>query len=88
MIATIFGGSGLVDNMVAMNYNLNRGAYKAMENRWVAILQANEDINLNVRISVEYSGNYMRPERFRITYYVDGRRAGREIFDNEYGGGM
>lgn len=88
LIATIFGGSGLVDNMVAMNYNLNRGAYKAMENKWAAILANAPTANLNVKISVIYSGNSMRPEQFKITYYVDGRRAGSEIFDNEYGGGM
>ena len=59
LIATIFGGSGLVDNIVAMNYNLNRGKYKSLENMWASILEADPTAKINVNISLSICSSFL-----------------------------
>ena len=44
LIGARFGGSSGPENLTAQNRNLNRGDYKAMENRWAAHLDAGDKV--------------------------------------------
>lgn len=51
LIATIFKGSGNMDNLVPMNSNLNRGEWKKLENEWANAL--NDGDKVRVKINAE-----------------------------------
>jgi hypothetical protein len=70
VIASILNGAGEKINMVPMNANLNRGAWKQMENTWVKALQ--EGKTVKVKIEPVYNGGNIRPDSFRIRYAIDG----------------
>ena len=54
-----------------MNSNLNRGEWKALENRWAKALQ--EGKTVKVKIEPLYKDTDLRPNRFRVSYYVDNK---------------
>lgn len=83
LIASIFGGSGKIDNMVAMNSNVNRGAYKQLENLWASTLKSGGNVKVNV--SPIYAGNSQRPQKINIMYTINGRTT-RVLLTNQYGG--
>lgn len=59
LIATRFGGSGEVDNLVAMDSHLNRGEYKRMENSWADKLEEkNENGESKYKIDVDIRCKY------------------------------
>ncbi len=72
LIASIFNGSGDIDNLIPMNSNLNQGVWKAMENSWVKAL--NDDKTVEVMIDVIYSETSKRPSDFFVTWYINGER--------------
>lgn len=84
LIATIFGGSGEVDNIVAMNANLNRGKYRSLEREWARELASGNSVN--VSISARYSGDSIRPTGFTINYSVNGQQRTPVRLRNQYGG--
>ncbi|MDM5336419.1 DNA/RNA non-specific endonuclease [Fictibacillus enclensis] len=54
MIAHIFGGSGLVDNMVPMNGKLvNLAEYMVLENEWRTALKADKEVEVRINHSKE-----------------------------------
>ncbi|MGL5084877.1 MAG: DNA/RNA non-specific endonuclease [Clostridium sp.] len=85
LIASIFNGSGDLDNLVPMNGNLNQSAWKIMENAWSKALNKGDIIE--VKIDVIYTGISQRPSSFRIEYTINGKFGGKETFDNILGGG-
>lgn len=86
LFATIFGGSGKIDNIVPMDSNLNRGRYKALENKWAGILKDNPNAKISVSITNIYSGNSARPTGIKVKYSIDGVMQDTETFMNRKGG--
>lgn len=48
LIATIFKGSGDIDNLVPMNGNLNKGEWKKLENDWADALDDGEKVQVKI----------------------------------------
>lgn len=70
MIATIFNGSGNIDNLVPMDSNLNRGKWKVMENEWKLALSPPEPQKVEVKIKPIYGNDSQRPESFEVKYKI------------------
>ena len=69
LIAKIFGGSGELDNLVAMDAIVNRSDYRIMENQWKNALQEGKEVK--VTIDIVYDGVNKRPTGFDVIYKVD-----------------
>ena len=72
LIASIFKGSGEIDNLVPMNATLNRSEYKTLENAWRKALQEGGEVAIKVK--PKYDGNSLRPSEFKINYTIDGKK--------------
>ena len=70
LIATRFGGSALIDNIVAMNGNVNVSAYKILENSWAKAIDGGATVY--VKIKPKFSGDSFRPDSFEIEQTIDG----------------
>jgi hypothetical protein len=57
-------------NHFAQDTNLNRGAYKSLENSWQRAL--NNGSSVNVDITPNYIENSLRPTSLDVTYSIDG----------------
>ncbi|WP_245849968.1 DNA/RNA non-specific endonuclease, partial [Shouchella clausii] len=64
LIASIFKGSGDIDNLVPMSATLNRSEYKILENTWKKALGEGKDVTVNVKPI--YEGKSSRPSEFKI----------------------
>lgn len=80
LIASIFKGSGELDNLVPMDATLNRGDWKTMENSWAKALDNGKTVD--VKIEPIYSGTSHRPISFKVKYRVDNGRWIKETFTN------
>ena len=70
LFATIFGGSGELDNLVPMSQSTNRGAYKKLENLWARELSKGKDVFVSGQCV--YEGDSLRPIKFIVKYIIDG----------------
>ncbi|MED4079445.1 ribonuclease YeeF family protein [Halalkalibacterium halodurans] len=70
LIASIFKGSGDIDNLVPMNANLNRGAYKRLEYQWRKALEEVPPKEVKVKVQPVYQGSSQRPIGFEIEYKI------------------
>jgi hypothetical protein len=50
--------------------NLNRGAFKSLENSWQRALDIGSSVN--VKINPSFTGSSLRPSSLDITYTIDG----------------
>jgi len=82
-IASVLGGPGEKINLVPMNANLNKGAWKQMENTWGKALKDGKKVKVN--IEPVYSGSSVRPGAFNIKYSIDGESVERFML-NQPGG--
>lgn len=73
LVASIFDGPGEQINYAPMNSNLNRGAWKCMENEWAAALKAKPPKEVEVDIRPVYKGDSKRPDSFIAKYTIDGK---------------
>ncbi|WP_372436406.1 DNA/RNA non-specific endonuclease [Vibrio metschnikovii] len=73
LIASIFDGAGEQINYAPMNSNLNRGAWKCMENEWAAALKENPPKKVKVNIRPVYGEDQKRPSKFIVDYTIDGK---------------
>ncbi|EHA1124186.1 hypothetical protein FG475_03510 [Vibrio navarrensis] len=85
LIASIFKGPGEQINYAAMNGNLNKGAWKRMENEWAKALKGNPPKSVEVEITLVYDEGAKRAKKFVIDYVVDGV-PDTVIFKNKLGG--
>ncbi|WP_387493201.1 DNA/RNA non-specific endonuclease [Photorhabdus sp. RM96S] len=85
LIASIFNGPGEKINIVPMDGNLNKGAWKQMENTWAKALKDGKQVD--VKIEPIYSGNNIRPDRLNVQYSINGERPVIVDFKNVPGGG-
>ena len=69
LIARIFGGSGELDNLVAMDKIVNTVKYREIERVWYTSL--NEGKKVEVKIDIIYEEVNKRPTGFNVTYRVD-----------------
>ena len=76
-------GAGEQINYVPMNSNLNRGAWKKMENIWDKALQAGQKVEVDIKPI--YSGDSKRPDKFKVIYKIDGKEFMKKL-KNEAGG--
>jgi hypothetical protein len=72
LIASIFKGSGEIDNLVPMDSTLNRSEYKILENTWKKALKDGKTVS--VKIEPIYKGESSRPDKFEIEYKIDGKK--------------
>ena len=70
LIATKLGGPGEAINLVPQNFNLNRGKWREMERQWG--IAASEGKKVEISIKLEYIGDARRPDRFLVSYKIDG----------------
>ncbi|WP_164515182.1 DNA/RNA non-specific endonuclease [Paenibacillus lentus] len=84
LIASIFKGSGDLDNLVPMNGNLNKGEWKKLENTWADALKQGDEVK--VKITPNYKGNSQRPDSFDIKYKIGEDDWEIRRFDNVPGG--
>lgn len=68
LIATQFGGSPGLDNLVAENSFINRSQYKQLENAWARDLAAGNRVIVN--IEPYYGGDTERPTHITGSYTV------------------
>ena len=68
LIAQIFGGSGELDNLVAMDKIVNTSKYRKLEREWAEGLQAGKTVN--VKITLDYAEANKRPTGFNVEYIV------------------
>ena len=85
LIASIFDGLGEKLNLVPMDGNLNKGAWKQMENAWAKALKEGKQVN--VKIEPVHVGDSVRPDSFKVRYTIDGGRPVNVDFENIPGGG-
>ncbi len=79
LIGDRFNGDNTLANIVAMNGELNKGAYKAMEDRWAEeILKGN---SVSGTIDLVYSGSSFRPSSFEVAYSI-GSEFFEQLFSN------
>ena len=82
LIGARFGGAAGEENLTAQSQNLNRGAYKRMENRWAEHLRNGDKVFVHIETSegarpVAYMG-------YAIYESADGKRSWEDIyFENE-----
>ena len=85
LIASIFNDPGEQVNYAAMDGNLNKGAWKRMENKWADALKADPPKEVEVEINAFYDAESKRPEAFEVIYKIDGEKT-EAIFENIPGG--
>ncbi|PNK61354.1 polymorphic toxin-type HINT domain-containing protein [Psychrobacter sp. FDAARGOS_221] len=74
LLAAMFGGPGEGINLVAMNkkFNGSGGDWGTFERRLKEARDNNQDVIVNIK--PVYSGTSKRPDRFDVTYSIDGVR--------------
>ncbi|MCU7558675.1 DNA/RNA non-specific endonuclease, partial [Macrococcus capreoli] len=71
LIATQFGGSPDLDNLVPMNSTLNRqGEWRKIEQAWEKALRSKPPKQVKVKIEPVYSGDSLRPDEFNVYYTI------------------
>ena len=88
LIGTQFNGSGDLDNLVAMNRDINRsgGAWFNMEKDWANALKETPPKKVTVNIEPIYSGKSLRPDRFKVMYEIEGKMPEVKTILNQIGG--
>ncbi|PQZ57359.1 transposase [Bacillus sp. MYb209] len=68
----MFEGSGDIDNLVAMNSQINRsgGKWYSLEQEWAKALADGKTVK--VKIEPKYAGDNIRPVSFDIEYEING----------------
>ena len=80
LIANVLGGAGEQINYVPMLRNLNRGAYKNMENTLVKAAKEGKEVCMDIKLI--YKGSSKRPDKLIVHYTIDGVPYKR-IFSNK-----
>ncbi len=72
LIASMFEGSGDIDNLVAMNSQINRsgGKWYSLEQEWAKALADGKTVK--VKIEPKYAEDNIRPISFDIEYEING----------------
>lgn len=90
LIASMFNGSGDIDNLVPMHKSVNRagGEWYAMEKEWQdALTDVPPRKVTDIRIEPIYHNDSLRPTSFKVQYQIEGRRRVKTIIENFPEGG-
>lgn len=68
LIAKIFGGSGELDNLVAMDKIVNTVEYREVEKLWENALKDGKAVN--IEIALDYAEANKRPTGFNVKYEI------------------
>ena len=79
-IAARFYGPRDTFNHFAQDASFNRGAYRALEDRWAKELKAGRRVFVD--IIAHYEGTSSRPASLTVAWIIDGKRE-RKKFPNE-----
>ncbi len=79
LIGDRFNGDNTLANIVAMNGDLNKGAYKAMEDAWAEAIMSGKHVSGTIEIV--YSGSSYRPSTFEVAYSI-GTVLFNQLFSN------
>lgn len=79
LIADRFDGNNTLANIVPMNGELNKGLYKAMEDKWAEAITNGKTVS--GAIELVYSGSSFRPDSFEVAYSI-GAEFFKELFSN------
>jgi hypothetical protein len=81
ILARMFGGGSEMYNYLPMSKKLNRqgGQWAQMERKWQKALR--EGKKVDYKINPIYESGTKRPDKFHVTYEIDGKRV-TELFDN------
>ncbi|MEK4846433.1 DNA/RNA non-specific endonuclease [Bacillus sp. FSL W8-0183] len=87
LFASIFKGSGDIDNLLPMNSQINRsgGKWYNMEQEWLAALKEIPPKHVEVCIEPIYQGDLLRPDSFFVEYKI-GKNYVQEFIKNQPGG--
>lgn len=90
LIGRRFGGSAKIDNIVPMDYDVNRYEYKELEDDWAEELEKGNKVDVKIRC--KYAESSTRPRAFIVKYKVtdsDGftRNETKIINNTKRGGG-
>ena len=88
LIGTQFNGPGDLDNVIAMNREINRsgGTWYNMEEEWASALKEVPPRKVTVDIQPVYSGKSLRPDAFNVIYEIEGKAPKRRTILNQIGG--
>lgn len=86
LIASIFNGPGEGINMVPMDGNLNKGAWKAMENGWAKEVDKGNKVHVEINLSYGGSGPKARPDSLQVKQRINGGAPKTRVFKNRPGG--
>ena len=88
LIGTQFNGSGDLDNVIAMNREINRsgGAWYNMEQEWASALKEVPPRKVTVDIQPVYSGESLRPDAFKVKYQMGDDIPVTKVIKNQIGG--
>ncbi|NQK81193.1 DNA/RNA non-specific endonuclease [Streptococcus suis] len=88
LIASMFKGSGDIDNLVAMNRDINRsgGVWFDMEQEWKRALSEVPPKKVSVNIEPVYGSSSVRPDSFNIRYKIEGEPIRIRQVNNKAGG--
>ena len=79
LIGTRFGGTGGVENLVAEDRYINRGAFKGLENTWAYELEQGNEVHVD--IEPVYHGESQRPDIIMGSFDIsNGENMTREYF--------
>jgi len=83
LIGSRFGGHGDKINLLPQNSNLNRSAWKKMENQWGKELKDGRTVD--IEINPIYNEGSTRPDAFHVRQKIDGKNVDK-FFENKPGG--
>ncbi|WP_257391697.1 DNA/RNA non-specific endonuclease [Mesobacillus jeotgali] len=88
LIAAQFNGPGDIDNLVPQNSQINRrgGKWYEMEMEWANALKEIPPKKVSVAIEPHYIDNSLRPDKFKVTYQIEGELPVRKRIKNKSGG--
>lgn len=88
LIASMFKGSGDIDNLVAVNRDINRsgGVWFDMEQEWKRALSEVPPKKVSVNIEPVYGSSSVRPDSFNIRYKIEGEPIRIRQVNNKAGG--
>ncbi|MEK5100987.1 T7SS effector LXG polymorphic toxin [Cytobacillus sp. FSL M8-0252] len=74
-----FGGSPKLDNLVSQLSDVNLKEYKKIEHEWATASKETPPKQVKVDVEVIYSGSDIRPDKFKVTYFIDGEPVSKII---------
>ena len=72
LIGKRFDGPAILGNLVAMDFNVNRGEYNKMEEMLAKEIKAGKEVYM--KVEPQYKGDSHRPAGIHVTYTINGEQ--------------